>query len=66
MLTTDTSQARHDDKCMIWAGQIDGECYRLDNGITNNWTGWRTDFATFLVDCTGFTSKETIDYDPYV
>lgn len=35
MLTTDTSQARHDHKCMIWAGQIDNERYRLDNGISD-------------------------------
>jgi hypothetical protein len=42
------------------------ERYRLDNGITNNWTGWRTDFATFLVDCTGFTPEETMNYDPYL
>lgn len=32
MLTTDIPQARHDHKCLIWAGQIDEERYRLDNG----------------------------------
>ena len=35
MLTTDTSQVRHDRKCLIWAGQIDNERYRLDNGISD-------------------------------
>jgi uncharacterized protein YcsI (UPF0317 family) len=48
---------------MVWAGQIDEERYRLDNGITNNWTGWRKDFATFLVDCIGFTPEEAMNYD---
>jgi hypothetical protein len=66
MLTTDTSQVRHEHKCMIWAGRIDEERYRLGNSITNNWSGWRTDFATFLVDCIGFTPEETMNYDSYV
>jgi hypothetical protein len=35
MLNTDTSQAWLGHKCMFWAGQIDEERYRLDNGISD-------------------------------
>ena len=58
MLTTDTSQVRHDLKCKVQGVQIDDERYKLDNGISDKWAEWREDFATFLVGCGGFTYEE--------
>ena len=67
MLTTDTSQARHDLKCMAQGVQIDEERYKLDNGISDKWAEWREDFAhTFLVGCGGFAYEEALQIDPYV
>jgi hypothetical protein len=38
-------------KCMVCAGQIDEECYRLDNGISDKWCEWRDDLQKHMVEC---------------
>ena len=58
MLTTDTSQARHDHKYMILAGQINEERYRLDNGISDIWYEWRDDLQNIWLNVLRFHQKK--------
>ena len=65
VFTTDTSQARHDHKCIVWAGQIDDERYRLDTGISDKWYEWRDDLQRHMVECFEIPPEESMNYDPY-
>ncbi len=43
----------HELKCECWSNELSVEENKLDNGLSTNWSGWRTDVEKYIGECIG-------------